>query len=165
MWAVIKIDHRKLNLLKSDFKEKLGPDFQIYSPKTAIKKKYKNKFIFKEINMMGDYIFCFHKKFSQTEIIKKLQFCRGLKYFLNGFCKSQFDIENFVTRCKKSENSLGYISHNFFTLNLTKKYKFSNGPFASNIFKILELQRNKLEILIGSLKTTIKKNEFLFSPV
>ena len=114
---------------------------------------------------MGDYIFCFHKKFSQIETIKKLKFSKGIKYFLNGFYKSQFDIENFVTRCKKSENSLGYISHNFFTLNLTKKYKFSNGPFASNIFKILELQRNKLEILIGSLKTTIKKNEFLFSPV
>ena len=113
MWAVIKIDHKKLNLLKSDFKEKLGSDFQIYSPKTAIKKKYKNKFIFKEINIMGDYIFCFHKKFSQTEIIKKLQFSRGLKYFLNGFYKSQFDIENFVTRCKKSENSLGYISQFF----------------------------------------------------
>ena len=114
---------------------------------------------------MGDYIFCFHKKFSQIETIKKLKFSKGIKYFLDGFYKSQSDIENFVLKCKKSENTSGYISHNFFTLNLTTEYKFSNGPFASNIFKILELQKNKLEILIGSFKTTIKKNEFLFSPV
>ena len=109
MWAVIKIDHKKLNLLKSDFKEKLGSDFQIYSPKTAIKKKYKNKFIFKEINIMGDYIFCFHKKFSQIETIKKLKFSKGIKYFLDGFYKSQSDIENFVLKCKKSKYIRLYI--------------------------------------------------------
>ena len=33
------------------------------------------------------------------------------------------------------------------------------------IFKIVGLQKNKIEILLGNLKTTIKREEFLYRPL
>jgi len=114
---------------------------------------------------LGDYIFCFHNEFKELEAIKKLKFVRGIKYFLEGYKGCQPDIEYFIEKCKNSENKDGYISQKFFNLNLHSEYKFSEGPFANSIFKIIEFQKNKLEILLGSLKTTVKKSDFLFRPV
>ena len=88
-----------------------------------------------------------------------------LKYFLNGFLKSQREIESFIHKCKNSENKEGYVSSNFFNLNFKNEYKFSNGPFAHSIFRIIEFQKNTFKILVGSLKTTIKKKDYLFRPV
>ena len=48
---------------------------------------------------------------------------------------------------------------------ISSKYRFSSGPFAEMIFKIIDLQKNKINILLGNLKTTIKKNDFLFNPL
>ena len=39
MWAVIKIDKKKIKLLEQDFLEKLGNDFRIYRPKISINKR------------------------------------------------------------------------------------------------------------------------------
>lgn len=166
MWTVIKINHKKIELLKMDLKAKLGSDLSIYYPKISVTKKIsKNKFVSKEIHVLGDYIFCFHNKFKETEVIKKLKFVRGIKYFLEGSYGCQIDIKHFIEKCKNSENKNGYMSQNFFNLKLLNEYKFSEGPFAESIFKIIEFQKNKLEILLGSLKTTVKKNDFLFRPV
>ena len=33
MWTIIKFDKKNLEILKRDFKDKLGKDFTIYSPK------------------------------------------------------------------------------------------------------------------------------------
>ena len=41
MWTIIKFDKKRLGFLKKDFREKLGEDFAIYSPKLTFK-KYKN---------------------------------------------------------------------------------------------------------------------------
>ena len=108
---------------------------------------------------------CFHKDFKDPQNIKKLKFSRGLKYFLNGFIKSQNQIDEFVRKCKSSENEKGYLSQTFYELNLNNEYKFSTGPFAETIFKIISLQKNKIDILMGNIKTTIKRGKFLFSPV
>ena len=74
MWTIIKFDKKKLELLKKDFKEKLGEDFTIYKPKLAFKKYKNNKLINKEFNLLGDYLFCFHKDFENSGTINKLKF-------------------------------------------------------------------------------------------
>ena len=164
MWVIIKFDEKKLSFLKEDFSKRLKGSFEIYRPKLLTQKYHKNKLINKELNLLGDYMFCFHEDFKNIKIINSLKYCRGLKYLLEGYKISQFDIKKFILNCKNSENN-GYLSYKFYKLNLNKKYKFSSGPFVEKIFQIINLQKNKIDILMGNLKTTIKKKEFLFNPV
>ena len=163
MWTIIKFDKKKLASLKNDLKLKLGEDLNIYIPKIFIKKYRKNKFVSREFDLLGDYLFCFHEKFKDQQTINNLKFTKGLKYFLNGFILSQNEIRKFIEKCKKSEDKNGYLSQNFFELYINSNYKFYSGPFAETIFKIIDLQKNKINILLGDIKTTINKNKFLFS--
>ena len=165
MWAVIKFDKKNFHILKKYFQKKMGKDCVIYRPKILIQKYKNNKLINKEVDILGDYLFCFHKNFSNKSTINQLKFSRGLKYFLDGFTELQEDVQNFVEKCKNLEDSKGYISEGLFEININSNYKFSSGPFAEKIFKIVNLQKNKIDILMGSLKTTINKKEFLFTPV
>ena len=100
MWTVLKFDKKNLSVLKEDLKSKLGNDFEIYIPKLRIQKYQNRKLISKELNLLGDYLFCFHKKFTYQETINSLKFSRGLKYFLNGFIQSQEEISTFIEKCK-----------------------------------------------------------------
>ena len=43
MWTVVKIDKKKLQLLKEDFKKYLGNSSEFYIPKMVIQKFVKNK--------------------------------------------------------------------------------------------------------------------------
>ena len=52
-----------------------------------------------------------------------------------------------------------------YPLDLNKDYQFTSGPFVEKIFKIINLQKNKIDIYIGNLKTTIKNKEFLFKTI
>ena len=165
MWTVIKSDKKKFSFLKRDLKDKLGQDTIIYSPKILIDKFKKNKKINTEFNLLGDYIFCYHKKLCNPLIINSLKFSRGLKYFLGGFITSQNEIIEFIEGCKKLENKNGHITQNIFEALVNKKYKFSSGPFTNQIFKIINMQKDKISISIGNLKTRINKKEFLFYPV
>ena len=101
MWTIIKVDLKNLEFLKKELKKKIGNDVKIYSPKFLIQKYKKNKLIGKELNLLGDYLFCHHIKFESNEIINMLKFTKGLKYFLNGFSQSQKDIEKFIYKCKE----------------------------------------------------------------
>ena len=165
MWAVLKFDRKNLALLREDFASKLGKDFKIYIPKLRLQKYKNNKLIYKDFNLLGDYLFCFHKNLEYKTIVNTLKFSRGLKYFLEGSTESQKDIEKFITKCKNSENEEGFLSRDFFDLKIYKQYKFSSGPFTERIFQIINIQRNRIKILMGNIKTTIKKKEFLFNPV
>lgn len=165
MWTVIKFNKKNFNIFKHDIKKKLGKDVEIYSPKLLIKKFKKRKIANIEFKLLGDYLFCFHSNFANQETLDKLKFTRGLKYILGGFSYSQNEIKNFINQCKKEENSNGYLSHNFIKLIENTKYKFSSGPFSEKIFKIINLQKNKIDILLGNIKTTIKKKEFIFTPL
>lgn len=165
MWKILKFDHKNLELLKKDLFKKLGQDLKIYIPKLRIQKYKNNKLINKEINLLGSYMFCFHESFGYENKINSLRFLRGLKYFLEGFTKSQSDIEEFIKKCKDSENKDGFLSRDFYELNINKKYKFSSGPFTDKIFKLINLERNRIKVLMGNIETTIKKKEFLFTPV
>jgi len=46
MWAVIKIDIKKISTLKKDFFDKLGSDVEFYMPKLRLK-KYSDREIIK----------------------------------------------------------------------------------------------------------------------
>ena len=99
---------------------KLGKDTEFYLPKNFYSKKYKKKILYKDFNLLGDYLFCYSKNLQQNNIIRSLQFTRGLKYFLNGALGAQFEIEQFIKKCKKSENIQGYLNENFFELCKSK---------------------------------------------
>ena len=115
--------------------------------------------------MLGDYVFCYDKKLENNEILAKLKFVKGLKYILSGTLSSQEEIKKFIKTCKQFENKNGYITQNIFQLREDQKYKFASGPFIDKIFQIINIQENKIKILLGDLKTTIKKKEFLFNPI
>ena len=89
---------------------------------------------------------------------------RPLKYFLEGSTLFQREIEKFISKCKSLENEAGYLSNDLYELNANSKYKFSSGPFAEKIFKIMQLQKNKIDILIGDFKATISKEKYSFYP-
>ena len=165
MWTVIKFDKKNIGLLKKDLEIKLGKDVLIYCPKLLIQKFKNNKLINKEFNLLGDYMFCFHDKINEVGVIQKLKFSRGLKYFLEGFSKSQKEINCFINKCREIEDDKGYISQTVFKAEINKFYKFSSGPFTDRIFKILEIQKSKINILLGNIKTTLDKKEFLFNPI
>ncbi len=164
MWLVIKFDRKKVCFLKNEIKKKFGSEGIIYSPKLLIKKFKKNKVEKKEVDILGDYLFCYHKNFEKISFLRQLNFLKGVKYFLNGFQASQNEIKEFIQRCKKLEDQTGYISQSLYQEQINKYYKFSTGPFVDKVFKIIKLQKNKIDILMGNLKTTIKKKEFLFIP-
>lgn len=164
MWAVIKLNNNNIGLFKNDLKKKIGQDFKLYSPKLSIQKFKKNKLTKVDLNLLGNYIFFFHKDIKNKNLQNILKFTRGAKFVLNGFIESQDELVKFISKCKSSENENGFISENFFDFDLFKSYRFSSGPFTNEIFKILCIQKNKLKVLIGEIKTTINRKEFLYSP-
>ena len=165
MWAVIKLNNNNIELFKSDLKKKIGRDFKLYSPKLSVQKFKKNKLTKVNFNLLDNYIFFFHKDLKNQNLQNILKFTKGLKYILNGFIESQNELVKFISKCKSSENEKGFISDNFFDFDLSKSYKFCSGPFSNEIFKILIIQKNKLKVLIGGIKTTINRKEFLYSPI
>jgi len=165
MWTILKSDKKKIKLLKEDFKSKLGNDVVFYQPKVLIHRYKKKKLIKKEVELLDDYIFCYHYSFKNLHSTTSLKFSRGLKYFLVGSITAQDDISGFVENCKEHENRNGYITHNIFDISINSFYKFKSGPFVEKIFKIVSLQKNKIDILMGEIKTTINKKDYLFSSV
>ena len=118
--------------------------------------------------MLNDYMFCFHEKFNNNNYLQILNYVKGLKSFLPNFKETQKDIKNFIFACKGNEDKNGFITQNFF-YNLEnfkdKNYKFQSGPFTNLIFKIINVEKNFLNILIGKYKTTVKNNKYLFETV
>ena len=68
MWTIIKIDKKKFELLKSDFEKKTGEKFTFYKPKLKVSKYLNNKLISKEVDLLGNYIFCYSKLFKEKRI-------------------------------------------------------------------------------------------------
>lgn len=165
MWTVIKYKLKSLPLLKNDISNKLGTEPKFYIPKIKLEKYKKNNISYIENLLLGDYVLCFHEKFSNKNTINSLKFCKGLKYFLNDFFNSQDEIENFIEKCKKHEDKDGYIKQSFFNFNNKKNFEFITGPFTSMIFKIIEENKTNFKVLIGNHKATVSKEDYLFRPV
>ena len=94
-----------------------------------------------------------------------LKYCKGVKYFLSGFSKSQIEIEEFVNKCKINEDEQGYIKQSFFEFKGRKKFKFLSGPFTNKIFSIINENRFKIKASVGSLNTIVSKEDYLYSPI
>ena len=165
MWTILKVEKKEIHLLKNDLIVKLGEKPNIYYPKFLIEKYKKNKIIKKEISLLGNYVFCYHVKFKDKKFLNNLKFLKGLKYFLKGSNNSQLEISNFINKCKKTEDKDGYMTRSLYDLILNTDYKFTNGPFANTIFKLLKIEKKKIEIIMGNIKTKIDKNKFLISPI
>ena len=165
MWTVIKYQPKSLKILKDNLKKKLGEDCKIYVPQIEIKRRIGGKFSNNKVNILGDYLFCFHESFKNENSTFKIKFIKGLKYILSGCFKSQNEISKFINLCKNSENKEGNLTESFYDFSEGIKYKFKSGPFTDQIFQIINIQKNKIKVLIGDIKTTIKKREFLFQPI
>ena len=165
MWTVLKFDKKKIGIFSQQLNQRFGKEFEIYTPKISYQKFRNNKLIKKEFDLLGDYIFCFVKDFNKFHSTNELQYFKGVKYFLGGYIKSQNEIDEFVKKCKNNEDSNGYLSQSFFDLKKDTFYKFSSGPFTQKIFKIIDIQKNKIKILMGNISTSIKKDNYILSPL
>ena len=68
MWTVIKFDKKNYHLLKEDIKNKIGNNCIVYRPKILIQKFKNNKLVNKEVDILNDYLFCFHEKLKEKNI-------------------------------------------------------------------------------------------------
>ena len=167
MWIVIKFKTNNLDLLKSDLNKKLKSNAHFYLPKIQMLKSsfQKKKIIKSEFKILGDYIFCYHHSFSNKNILNLMNYVKGIKCFLKNYFSCQKEIEDFILKCKQNEDEKGYLKQSFFKFQINKRMKFLNGPFTNMIFKIIEVQKNKLEILLDGKTTIINKKNYLFSSI
>ena len=165
MWTVLNFEKKNLPFLRKEFLTKLGNEVEFYIPKLKLQKYINNKLCNKESFLLGNYLLCFHKNFSNLKIINSLKYCRGVKYFLNDFLKSQKEIIEFIDKCKLNEDKEGYIKQSFFEFKNNKKFRFISGPFTNMAFNIMSENDFKIKALIGNFKTTVSKGDFLYRPV
>lgn len=165
MWAIIQYNKKFLGILNSELKKKTDDSLKIYIPKISLKIYKKNKFLNKEINILNDYMFCYHSYFCNRNFFLNLMHLKGLKNILMGYQKNQKEINEFVQSCKNSEDKNGNVSKNFYKLILKSNYKFVSGPFMNQVFKLIGIQKKNIELLIGNIKLSINKKVNIFNPV
>jgi hypothetical protein len=166
MWIVASYKTKEINTLKKNLKRILGNAPDYFIPEIEYQKNIGNKFKTFQKTLLEGYLICFDKKFKDSNIINNLKFAKGLNYLLDGYKNNQDEILSFVKKCKKFQNSKGYLTQEFFEESNLNKGKFVSGPFTNLIFDILSKNSKKTEILIGKYKTTISKNSnFLYRPI
>ena len=162
MWVVLKINRNELNVLRNELNNKLDFKYKLYIPKVCYKKNFQNKKnTKKELFLLGDYIFCFSKKFEEKGSVYLMKFCKGLKSILIGKDIAQKEINDFINKCKNHEISDGVISYSFFKVLEKKNYKFLSGPFSNYLAQVIKVQKEKIDLLMGNLKVTFKKRNYL----
>ena len=82
MWTIIKYNSKELHIAKNSLKSNLESEPIFYIPKIKYMKKNKNKVLSLEKNILENYMICFHKQFSDTNMLSKLKYLKGLSYFL-----------------------------------------------------------------------------------
>ena len=159
MWVVAKIKIKSFNIFKKNLSEKIGSEVQFYCPKVEYYKYFGNKLKKFEKLILENYIFCYHKKFKETNSINEFRFVKGLEYFLHGHQKNQNQILKFIDYCKSFEDAKGYLMQSFFMTMITKKVQFLSGPFTNMLFDVIEKQKHQLKILVGNFVTTVPNNK------
>jgi len=162
MWIIIKFKQNQFYTLKQEFKKKLEIEPNFFFPKLKLQKIKKNKLISYVSPLLGDYIFCFHPKFSNENILRNVNYLKGVKFLLNGFRNYQKDIPNFIKRCKSSEDENGYIKQTFFNFVAIDKIKFLSGPFTNIIFKFMKRQKDSMKVSDGNVNISFSTERYLF---
>ena len=166
MWIVAKVKKKEFEIFKKDIIKKAFCDIKFYCPKIEYSQYANNKFKKLEKFLLGNYIFCYSPNFNNLFFLNKLRFIKGLEYFLNGNYQNQEEIQKFIKYCRKYENSKGYITQSFFKTTIKNKAEFISGPFTNMMFEILKKQKNKLQIIVGNIVTTISdNNNYLYRSV
>ena len=165
MWTVLKVDRNNIPFLKKNFIDKLGHDVKFYIPKLKLKKFLKKKKFIREIPLIGDYLFCFHKDFSNRSVLTSLKYSKGLKYFLTDFLNEQTEIEKFISKCKENEDENGFIKSSFFDYKKSDKCQFISGPFTNMIINIIQENKLSVKAIVGNYTVTVSKEQNLFRPV
>ena len=163
-WIVVKYKKNKLNEFKNDLENKIGDNIRFYFPKVKYMFLKKNKKISKEINLLDDYMFVNHEKFSEIKNLKLIEYCRGLKIILKSFISNQTKISDFINKCKKHEIN-GSISNSFMQDINKSEFVFLTGPFYKKIFKIISRKNNYFEASINNLKLRIKNDNLIFKNI
>ena len=162
MWIIIKFKQNQFYTLKQEFKKKLEIEPNFFFPKLKLQKIKKNKLISYVSPLLGDYIFCFHPKFSNENILRNVNYLKGVKFLLNGFRNYQKDIPNFIKRCRSSEDENGYIKQTFFNFVEINRIKFLSGPFTNIIFKIMKRQKDSMKVSDGNVNISFSTERYLF---
>ena len=92
MWIVAKIKTEQSSIFKQQLKSKLDDQVVYYEAKIF----HERKNLKIEKNILGNYIFCFHKKFQDNRNLTKIRYTKGLKYFLSGYQITQSEIQTFI---------------------------------------------------------------------
>ena len=162
MWIIIKFKQNQFYTLKQEFKKKLEIEPNFFFPKLKLQKIKKNRLISYVSPLLGDYIFCFHPKFSNENILRNVNYLKGVKFLLNGFRNYQKDIPNFIKRCRSSEDENGYIKQTFFNFVAIDRIKFLSGPFTNIIFKIMKRQKDSMKVSDGNVNISFPTERYLF---
>ena len=158
MWIIAKYKNNEQNLFEKNINQKMLEKVKIFNPKIKLNFFQKNKLIIKTKPLLNNYLFCYHKKFSDPKILRRISNTKGLMYLLNGSNLYQSEIENFIKYCKFNEDENGYIKQNFLEISHDKLYKFISGPFTNLVFKLIEKDNNKVKVLIDKAIVVVKKN-------
>lgn len=164
MWIVVKMKKNQINILQESIKKKIGFESEVYAPKIQINKMIKGKLLNKESKfLLGNYFFIKNNKFENSAILETLKYLKGLHSIIPFAISSQKEIINFINKCKKNENKSGFISQSFFNLIINKKIKFYSGPLTSFICELIEVEKNKIKVLVNNYMVTVNsKNKLLF---
>ena len=163
MWIVAKIKNKEFNTLKNSLRKKLGSAPELYGPKIQIDKIIKNKLYSKKKFILENYIFLKHEKFLNKSNLNSIKYIKGVDIILPFFDSSQNEIINFIEKCKKNENKLGYLSQSFFDLIANRKIEFNSGPFSRFVGELVEVHKNKIKVLVKNYLVSVNsKNTVVF---
>ena len=161
MWIVAKYNNGQSQTLKENLSKILGSEIEFYQQKIMIELR-KKKF-FK--NILGNYVFCKHSRFSEDKILNNLKFIKGLSYFLSNYKLEQKQILEFIYKCKNHEGKNNILSQTFFDELVDLKARFISGPFKSFAFEIINKNKNYFITKINNFKIRLKKKEKYFLPL
>ena len=71
MWLVAKFKKNEFGTFKRNLKEKLKSNLILYQPKFLKESSKRNKKIFKEMPLIENYVFIFHKELSKSSLCLK----------------------------------------------------------------------------------------------
>lgn len=158
MWIVAKIKSKDLSTFKRELSNRFDDKVKYYFPKIFSKNRIKNS----SVNLLGNYIFCFHDSFRDIKNLITAKYTKGLDYFLDSCVNSQPEIIKFISFCRENESSDGFINQEFFDKIILNKGKFVNSPLANLVFEIIGKEKKYLNILIGKREIKISKKSNIF---